>query len=399
MINVLFVDDDPMVLQGLQRTLRPMRSEWSMSFADSGAKALELMDRAPFDVVVSDMRMPHMDGADLLNEVMRRHPGTVRLVLSGHSDRSLIMKSVGAAHQYLAKPCDPETLKNVIRRTTGLNQALANQKLQRLVAKLDRLPSIPTLYTRITEALQRPDVDLQEVGGLISQDLGMTAEILKVVNSAFFGLASQICTPFEAVQLLGVETVKTLVLVVHICSEYRHVRIGGVNVDALWNHSYRAASLAREIVLAEKLNSKLADEAFAAAILHDIGKLVLATNLPQPCELVMEKRRVRRITLCEAEQEVLGSNHAEVGGYLLGLWGLPPRLVDAVTLHHDPSVSQDTAFTPLTAVHVADWLVHHEQEDLAQPGPGELDTAYLESLGLLHHVDTWRQCLNRPEAA
>lgn len=399
MINVLFVDDDPMVLQGLQRTLRPMRTEWSMTFADSGAKALELMNRSPFDVVVSDMRMPHMDGADLLNEVMRRHPGTVRLVLSGHSDRSLIMKSVGAAHQYLAKPCDPETLKNVIRRTTGLNQALANQKLQRLVAKLDRLPSIPTLYTRITEALQRPEVDLREVGGLISQDLGMTAEILKVVNSAFFGLASQICSPFEAVQLLGVETVKTLVLVVHICSEYRHVRVGGVNVDALWNHSYRTASLAREIVLMEKLKSKLADEAFAAAILHDIGKLVLATNLPQPCEMVLEKRRMRRLSLCAAEQEVLGSNHAEVGGYLLGLWGLPPRLVDAVTLHHHPSTSQDKTFTPLTAVHVADWLVHQEQEEPFSSNPGELDTAYLESLDLLHHVDQWRQCLNRPEPA
>jgi HD-like signal output (HDOD) protein len=114
---------------------------------------------------------------------------------------------------------------------------------------------------------------------------------------------------------------------------------------------------------------------------------------------VLEKRRVRRISLCAAEQEVLGSNHAEVGGYLLGLWGLPPCLVEAVTLHHHPSASQDKAFTPLTAVHVADWLVHHEQEDLAQLGPGELDTAYLESLGLLHHVDTWRQCLNRPEAA
>jgi putative nucleotidyltransferase with HDIG domain len=393
MIRVLFVDDDPMVLQGLQRTLRSMRGEWSMAFADSGAKALELLAQNTFDVVVSDMRMAPMDGAALLNEVMRLYPGTIRLVLSGHSDRDLVMKCVGAAHQYLAKPCAPEELKDVIRRTTSLNQLLSNQKLQSLVARLDRLPTIPAIYAQMTSALEKPEVDTEELGELISHDISMTAEILKVVNSAFFGLGHKISSPIEAVQFLGTETVRTLVLVVHLCSEYRHLRIGRLNVDHLWDHSYRVAILAREIALAQKADRRLIDEAFAAAVLHDVGKLVLATNLPQLCTEICELQRSSKAGLCEVEQSLAGSTHAEVGAYLLGLWGLPSRLVEAVARHHNPSLSEARTFDPATAVHVADWLVHQDRAQEPDACSADLDIRHLESLGLLSQVDQWKQCM------
>ena len=396
MTRVLFVDDDPMVLQGLQRTFRAMRGEWVMAFADSGPRALELLAQNPFDVVVSDMRMSPMDGADLLNEVMRLYPATIRLILSGHSDRDLIMKCVGAAHQYLAKPCAPEELKDVIRRTTSLNRLLSNQKLQSLVARLDRLPSIPAIYAQITSALEKPEVDTEELGELISRDIGMTAEILKVVNSAFFGLGHKISSPLEAVQFLGTETVRTLVLVVHLCSDYRHLRVGRLNVDHLWDHSYRVAILAREIALVEKADRRLIDEAFAAAVLHDVGKLVLATNLPQLCSEVFELQRSGKAGLCEVERSLVGSTHAEVGGYLLGLWGLPARLVEAVALHHTPELSEAQAFNPVTAVHVADWL-YHQDPDQGTDGCGAgLNTRHLESLGLLSRLDEWKKCMNHP---
>ena len=103
--RILFVDDEPLVLQGLQRMLRPMRNEWEMAFVESGRRALEEMATLPFQVVVSDMRMPGMNGAQFLSHVQELYPRTVRLILSGHADKDLIMKCVGTAHQFLAKPC------------------------------------------------------------------------------------------------------------------------------------------------------------------------------------------------------------------------------------------------------------------------------------------------------
>jgi HD-like signal output (HDOD) protein len=394
MTKIIFVDDDPMVLQGLRRTLHPMRMEWSMAFADGAPRALEIMAQSPFDVIVSDMRMPGLDGADLLNEVMRLYPGTVRLALSGHSDRSLVMKCVGAAHQYLAKPCDTEQLKGVIRQTMALNHSLANQKLQQVVAKLDRLPTIPRLYSQIATALRKPDVDAAEVGDLISRDISMTAEILKVVNSAFFGLGTRVSSPSEAVRFLGVETVRTLILVVHLCSEYRTMSACADEANRLWDHSYRVAALAREIALAEKAGARIIDETFAAALLHDIGKLVLAANLPQ---LWAEVRRHQagKDGPREIERQLLGSTHADVGGYLLGLWGLPARLVEAVSLHHTPHLSADRAFSPLTAVHVADWLVYKAAGELCPACGATLDAEYLESLNLADHLGDWEACLGQ----
>src|ERR1017187_6368046 len=114
MKNLLFVDDEVRVLQGLQRQLYGMRNEWNMNFKEGGAKALDFMASAPVDVIVTDMMMPGMDGAQLLTEVMKRHPDTIRIVLSGHADREAILRLVGPAHQYLSKPCDAEELRNAI---------------------------------------------------------------------------------------------------------------------------------------------------------------------------------------------------------------------------------------------------------------------------------------------
>src|SRR5579859_4324910 len=154
--RILFVDDELLVLEGLQRMLRSMRAEWDMVFVETGSKALELMAQAPFDVVISDMRMPGMNGAELLAEVLRRFPKTVRLVLSGHADRDLVFKCVGSTHQYLSKPCQPEELKSAIARASNLDQSLRDQSLRQLVSRLDRLPSIPSLYVQIVENLQDP---------------------------------------------------------------------------------------------------------------------------------------------------------------------------------------------------------------------------------------------------
>ena len=387
--RILFVDDEALVLQGLQRMLRPMRSEWEMRFVDTGAKALDLMSREAFDVVISDMRMPGMNGAELLGEVLKRFPKTVRLVLSGHADRDLVLKCIGSTHQYLSKPCDPEELKSAITRAGELERSLRDQTLRSLISRMDRLPSMPSLYVEIVDKLQNPQITLEEIGAIIARDLGMTAKILKLVNSAFFGLGRQISSPAEAVSYLGVDTIKSLVLSINAFSQFSSSASGGFSAEALWVHSQQTAGLAKEIARLEHAELKLMDEAFVAGLLHDTGKLVLAANFPEQYRRVIEAAPRNSAELLATEEAICGANHAEIGGYLLGLWGLPVPVVEAIALHHQPHRCPHVVFSPLTAVHAASGLIH-QQSSPDQPMHVEIDLAYLQKLGVSQRLETWR---------
>jgi HD-like signal output (HDOD) protein/CheY-like chemotaxis protein len=394
--RILFVDDDPLVLQGLQRMLRSMRQEWEMEFVDGAASALARLAEASFDVVVSDMRMPGMNGAELLDEVMKRHPQTVRLILSGHADRELILRCVGATHQYLAKPCDAEDLKLTIARAANSEKSLQSETLRRLVAKMDRLPSLPMLYSAIVEKCQDPESGLEDIARIVASDLGMTAKILKLVNSAFFGLGRPIADVQEAVAYLGIETIKALVLTLHAFSQFEDSAAGSFSFPELWRHSTEIAAAAKAIAQFEEADRKLMDEAFVSGMLHDTGKLVLAFNFPESYEASRRAAHAQGLPILAAEREAFGASHAEVGGYLLGLWGLPVGVVEAIALHHTPQLSTAGEFGPLTAVHVANCLAREMQPESSLSGRPELDLVYLETLELAGRIDGWRQCLSDP---
>ncbi|HZR18130.1 MAG TPA: response regulator [Verrucomicrobiae bacterium] len=385
--RILFVDDELLVLEGLQRMLRPMRTEWEMEFVDSGARALELMASNSFDVVISDMRMPGMNGAELLAEVLKRSPKTVRLILSGHADQDLVFKCVGSTHQYLSKPCLPEELKGAIRRASDLEASLGDQGLRQLVARLDRLPSMPSLYVELVESLKDPDTSIEAVGEIVTKDMAMTAKILKLVNSAFFGLGRQISSATEAVTYLGLDTIKALVLSIHAFSEFARRRPGGFSIDTLWTHSQCTAGLAKEIARIQQAGTKIMDEAFVAGLLHDTGKLVLASNFPEQFDRLLAGGQSAGLPSVAAEQDVFGANHAEVAGYLLGLWGLPIPVVEAVALHHQPGKCSHRKFSPLTAVHAANALVNAQTG--GPPAADACDLEYLGDLGLDGNLEQW----------
>ena len=388
--RILFVDDEVLVLEGLQRMLRPMREEWEMEFLDSGAKALERMAQLPFDVVVSDMRMPGMNGAELLSRVMQQHPKTVRFILSGHADKELILKCVGSTHQYLAKPCDPEVIKAIVRRASATDDALQSDSLKRLVAKMSHLPSIPSLYSEILEALHDLDATLETVGGIIAKDIAMTAQILKLVNSAFFGLRRQVSSPAEAANYLGLDTLRCLVLSINTFSQYESVQIEGFSFNELWTHSLDTAAAAKAVAIMEGDDRKLADESFVSGLLHDTGKIVLAANYADRYGEVLKLMQNDGLEQCAAEQQIFGANHADVGGYLLGLWGLPVPVVEAIAFHHRPSSAVEKFFCPLTAVHVANALVHGTGATDAAGPDARLDLPYLTDLGLAARLPVWR---------
>ena len=390
MKKILFVDDEPLVLDGLQRMLRPMRAEWEMVFVKSGHEALELMSQTPFDVVVSDMRMPQMNGAELLAEVLKRYPQTVRLILSGHADKDLTLKCVGSTHQYLAKPCRPEDLKAAITRAGELKDSLKDKGLRQLVSCMERVPSMPRLYVEIVEKLEDPEIGLDSIGDIIAKDIGMSAKILKLVNSSFFGLGREISNVTEAVSYLGVDTIKSLVLAVHAFSQFNASSTKGFSLEALWKHSQNTAGLAKAIACMEDADQKVIDEAFVAGMLHDIGKLILASNFPAEYSQVLQHGKTGTLALVAAEENTFGANHAEVGGYLLGLWGLPVPVVEAIALHHNPSQCPQTIFSPLTAVHAANALVNFELPRGQAFVSDILDANYLKVLGLDGRFETWR---------
>jgi response regulator RpfG family c-di-GMP phosphodiesterase len=391
--RVLFVDDEPNVLQGLERMLHPLRHEWEMAFVESGAEALDLLARQTFDVVVSDMRMPGMNGAELLSEVRKRCPQTVRIVLSGHSNRDMILQSVDAAHQYLAKPCDAQALKATVMRACALRDILGDPGLKTLVSQLRTLPSLPTLYAQVVEELNSPEASMHRVGAIISKDVGMTAKILQLVNSAFFGLPRHVANPAQAAALLGLETVKALVLSVEVFSQLDLSALPELSMDELLEHSVRAGSAAKAIAQSEKQEAKVVDDAFMAGILHDAGKLILAANSPREYQRALSMAAKRGVALCEAEREVFGATHAEVGAYLMGLWGLPDPIVEALAFHHSPSKSMAQTFTLLTAVHVANALLHEADGEHDGVTRGGVDLNYLAAIGLTDRLPSWRTAM------
>ena len=389
--RILFVDDEPNVLQGLHRMLHSMRSEWDIEFASSAFEALRKLEKSTFHVVVSDMRMPRMDGDEFLSLVMKKYPKIIRFILSGNSDKELIMKSIGSTHQYLTKPCEAETLKKTVARALALRNFLMDDSLKELVSHMKTLPSLPTLYLQLIKELQSPETTMKYIGEIISKDVGMTAKILQLVNSSFFGLSRHVSTPEHAAKLLGAEIIKAVVLSVQIFSKFENAQESGLSLEKLINHSVSVGSLAQKIAQCEGLNPQTTDNAFIAGMLHDAGKLILAENLPEQYSKAMALARLKKLTVSEAERKIFDATHAEVGAYLMGLWGLPDNIVEALAYHHRPTQCLDNTFSPLAAVHAAN-AIHHELF------PGEedynitpLNTGYLNAIGLRHRLPVWRE--------
>jgi HD-like signal output (HDOD) protein len=371
--------------------LRPLRDEWEMRFVSGGPEALDLLAQEPFDVVVSDMRMPGMDGIQLLTEVMHRHPDIVRIMLSGQSSQEAALRAVGPIHQYLSKPCDPETLRATVMRTSALRELLTDTALKKLVSAMRSLPSLPSLLLEVTEALKSPDISIQKVSQLIARDVGMTAKILQLVNSAFFGLRRRVDDLVRAISLLGLDTIKTLVLSLHIFSQCEQTKFKNLSLNTLWDHSFTTGVLARVIVRAEKQAQDVTDTAFTAGLLHDCGKLVLAANLPDSYGIVLTLARDQKVPLWEAEQEIFGVTHAEVGAYLLGIWGLPEPIVETLAFHHRPAHCLEQTFGPLTAVHVADVLEQQQHAAGVELPLDRVDHDYMAKLGLGDRLPLWRE--------
>ena len=393
--RVLFVDDEPKILDGLRRMLRIMRDQWEMQFVQSGPEALEVLGKNRFDVIISDMCMPGMDGAELLIEVRKRHPEVLRIILSGHSDHSLVLKSVRSAHQFLAKPCDAETLITTVSRGGALRDLLNQNSLKRIISQMESLPTLPALYKEIMEELQSKDPSINKIGAIISKDVAMTAKILQLVNSAFFGIPRRISTPADACSLLGIETIEALVLSIQIFSQLRGGKFFEYYTEKVYHHSIATGLIARALAQKESKDKSVWDDAFMSGLLHDVGKLVFVSCFPEDYREVLQIVEKENSPLREVEKSIFGTMHAEVGAFLMGLWGISDRIVETLAFHHNPGRCPALGFSPLVAVHAANALHHELVEGSSGKAAGLMDMEYLESLKLSDRVSDWRSISER----
>jgi putative nucleotidyltransferase with HDIG domain len=387
--RLLFVDDDSVVLQGLQRMLFEMVDEWEMVFVDRPEAALAALDQSHFDVIVSDARMPGMDGGALLSRVRENHPDVVRILLTGYSEIEATLRAVPVAHRFLTKPCKPAVLVDVLRRSCALQTLLTEQNLRDLVGGVSGLPVDPAVYARLTAAIASTSVEASDIARIVSRDVALSSKVLHLTNSAFFGTRQSFVDIDQAVAFIGVRMLRELVLSAQVFSAFEPAASpAGFSLDVEQRHSLACAGIARAIAV----GSAGAESAFIAGMLHDIGKLVWATHTPTLSRGLSERRTTGCSLSPAVEESASGTMHGQVGAYLLGLWGLEEQVVEAVAHHHNPAVLNASSLDLTTIVHVADALAHEiENERAGLEVPSMLDMAHLERLGVLGTIGEWRR--------
>ncbi len=395
MKRILFVDDDPPLLEGLRTRMHRFRSKWDMEFASGGRQAIEIMEQRQFDVIVSDQRMPEMDGASLLRIVMERWPHAVRIVLSGYAELEQTVRLVPVAHQYISKPCDPAQLENVIERCVALQALLRQPALRELVGRLGPLPPAPSTYAALQAAMASESTSVADVARLVSRDTVVAAKLLQMVNSAFFRLPRRITSVEQAVGYLGLSTVRNLVVSAEVFSKWPSLPSrASSHLEALQMHASHVAAVAHSLVR----DTPIASDTLLAALLHDIGYWVLTQERPKELAEAQRLAAAESIAMDHAERRLLGASHAEIGAYLLGIWGFPMPIVEAVAHHHSPCDVTQTGFDTLAALCIAH-AVSEPAENCAFAGLSvphtEIDAHYLE---VVHAPFSWEEARGRAAA-
>lgn len=383
MKRILFVEDDDTIRQNYQAMFEQSGGKWEVTTAADGETALELLKNSSFDIIASDMQMPGMNGIELLTEVRRLHPHLPRIILSGMGDQAVAANSLNCTHIFIAKPFEFKTLFAALDRIASLDAFLQDEKLRILASMMRQLPSFPMIYLKIIEEIESPKSSIQGIAKIITQDPGITAKVLQVANSAVFGFSQTISDPVEAVQQLGMSTVRSITLSAQVYSSLSARSSKHFSADALWNHLNRCAALASQIMRSERRPISEVEDAFTAGMLHDIGLLMLADSLPHELDEVLLIGKREKIPLREAEIAIFGAPHTALAAYLLGLWGLPAPIVEAVAFHQTPEKSSLKQFSALTAIHVANALCDESQQD-------SLNMDYLTELKVADRVDEWR---------
>ncbi len=223
-----------------------------------------------------------------------------------------------------------------------------------------KLATLPEVFIKINEMVDDPSSSASDIGRFISQDPALTARLLKIANSPLYGFPSKIDTVSRAITIIGTRGLRDLILATSVINNFSHMPSEQLDIHAFWSHSLYCGVLAR--LLAAKCNALHTEPFFVSGLLHDIGQLIILNKLPEMSRETQLRANDGAVPLHEAEQEVMGFDHAKVGGELLRDWRLPETIIDATEFHHEPSKAE---LSPLGAsiVHIADVIAVNVEMD------------------------------------
>lgn len=390
MRRILFVDDEPRILDGLSRMLRGLRNEWDMVFAQGGLEALDACASAPFDVVVSDARMPGMDGSELLQEITRLYPDTVRIILSGQCSRDSVLKCVGVAHQFLSKPCSSQSLKATVQNVCSMRARILDGPTRKVISCVQKLPSQTAVYAELADEVGSAAASIERVAEIIERDVAMCVKTLQLVSSEFFGTPQRVTEAGHAARLLGLETVKAVFDSSTAFDAGDSESPGEEYLRLLNDHSSAVAAGAKQIAETITDDQATIKDAYLSGKLHEIGDLASLGRSLQHSLAPSCRAGGRAITAWRGLEVGSGAACLDAGGYLAALWGLPNPIVQAISYHRAPSNCPDRTLGPLTAVHVAHALL--DPSDGVLIGDfAAIDMDYLERNGCASRLERWRE--------
>jgi len=392
--RILFVERQPRNAQALSEALAQSGPHWSVEAVGSGEQALAALGAEPADVVIADERLEEMDGVTLLTRVREKHPTAIRMILSEGATSQRPSVAAIVAHRMLAKPCNVAEVEVAVRRSCALHQLNDQAEAHRKTMKAAALPSRPGVYMELNRVLTDPGWQPNQIAAVVERDVAMTAKVLQLANSALFGLTQTVTSVQGAVMFLGVDTIKSLALTAEAFGKLAPRNVDGFSIEAFQAHAMLVARITAAILPAGRAQQ----EAVTAALLHDIGKLVLISDSGQRWTQLHRMAIEREVPLHTVELEIEGVTHADIGSYLLSLWGLPDGIAEAVAHHHTAGSVEGLALDGVAAVHIADALAHELGPAGDDPTPPAiLDEILVERLGLASRIEEWRATARRLE--
>jgi putative nucleotidyltransferase with HDIG domain len=380
MRKLLFAPADPRTCKAWECSLQAYKGVWDVRIVSDAAAVLTHLAEAPWDAVVA--HLASQNGTSLLVKARESFPEAVRIGVVAPSQ--LRAPQPSCVHQVVSEPLDMKELEVALERSCRLRDLLHGERICQTVGELGELPSAPGVYLRLVQKLNRPDTSIGEIAEIIEGDVGTSARLLQLVNSVIFRTSREIVTVKMAASLLGLNVIKNVVLSMEAFQAFQKIpKIPGFSWEDLQAHCRITAAIVGQM----QLPAEVRDAAIVAALLHDIGKLVLACKMPDRFARLVTRAQAEEKPLHQIEEELWGITHAEVGAYLLGLWGLPLRVTEAIAYHHAPASVPHQRFDALAAVYVAN-LLAHEQEGAARER--EWDRAFLESVGVAPQLAGWK---------
>lgn len=390
--TILFVDDNDNVIQGLKRQLRPFRGEWQLFFAHNAEAALAVMENQSIDLIVSDMLMPDMRGEELLQKVKQLYPATIRIIFSGYSDEITLKNALEVAHQYFCKPCHIDTLRESISQIFQIQNTINNPRIIQSIGDPNHLPSLPKIYQDINAAIASETTTTAELANIFARDMVLSARLLQLVNSPYFGIRQRISSLSEAISMVGINMLNNLVLSIHIKHAFpvNNPKML-IYMEYLWQDAWRVAQLAKLISLAEQQPEDRPDQAYLGGLLHNMGLLVfLSRGGDQLLQFVQEVKNTDT-PINTLEKQIFGFNRCEAAAYLLSLWKIPPRIIESVLMHTTPNESDYDGMNALTAVHTATFLLNPaEAKACDRMFCLKLDSDYLQRINKLQRLAHWQ---------